>query len=122
MRFGTLLGWGIVIYAIMSLASSLFVVYGIAGTFIARLLGLLVLILVLTIAGRSLRRQHWIDVLPYSIGWAILAALLDAVYVVPFGGWAMYGDWNLWVGYVLVVIVPLIAPFTRALPEPQHLS
>ncbi|OGG53203.1 hypothetical protein A2851_02740 [Candidatus Kaiserbacteria bacterium RIFCSPHIGHO2_01_FULL_53_29] len=113
MRYGALLGWGIVIYAVMALAWSGFGIYGLAGTIASRVLELLVLIIVATIAGRSLRFHSWNDILPYSVSWAILIGLLDAVYNVPFGGWEIYADWNLWVGYTLVVLVPLLAPFTR---------
>ena len=116
MKYGKLLGWGIVIYAVMALAWSGFAIYGLTGTLTSRLLQLLVLIIVTTIAARSLKFHSWKDILPYSILWAILMGLLDIVYSVPFGGWGIYSDWNLWVGYTLVILVPLLAPKTRALP------
>lgn len=113
MKYGSIVGWAIVMYAIMALAWSGLSIYGFAGSISARILLLVVLVVVTTIAGRSLRFHSWRDVLPYSIAWAILIGLLDIVYSVPFGGWGIYADWNLWVGYLLVVIVPLLAPSTR---------
>ena len=117
MKYGSLLGWGIVIYAVMSLAWSGLVIYGLAGTLLSRILVLCVLIIVTSIAGRSLRFHLWKDILPYSALWALIVGLLDAVYTVPFSGWAIYGDWNLWVGYGLVAVVPLLTPLFRPLPE-----
>ncbi len=122
MKFGALLGWGIVIYAVMSLAWSGLVIHGVAGMVGAlgsRLLVLSVLIVVTTIAARSLRYHSWRDILPYSVAWAVLMAIFDAVYTAPFSGWTIYGDWNLWLGYALVAIVPLLTPLMRPLP-PAH--
>ncbi|OGG50083.1 hypothetical protein A3C18_00415 [Candidatus Kaiserbacteria bacterium RIFCSPHIGHO2_02_FULL_54_11b] len=116
MKYGALLGWGICIYAVMMLAWSGLVIYGLAGTLVARILVLCVLIIVTTIAARSLRYHSWKDILPYSIAWALMMGLLDAVYTVPYSNWTIYADWNLWVGYSLVAIVPLLTPFLRPLP------
>lgn len=118
MKFGPLLGWGITIYAVMYLAWNGFVLYGFTQGFVPRLCGLLVLVVVATIAGRSLRLAGWKDVLPYSLAWAIVVILLDAIFSVPFSGWQLYADWNVWVGYALVALVPLLAPYTR--PGASH--
>jgi uncharacterized PurR-regulated membrane protein YhhQ (DUF165 family) len=113
MRYGALLGWGIVVYAVMFLAVSIFAVYGLAGSLTARLLGLFVLIVVSTIAGRSLHFKSSLDILPYSIGWMVVVALLDASFAFPFRAWTIYMDWNLWLGYGLVVLIPLLTPYER---------
>ncbi len=117
MKYGALLGWGIVIYAVMSLVWSGLVIYGIAGGTLSLLFRLCVLIFLTTVAGHSLRFYSWKDILPYSAFWALMMALLDAVYTVPFSGWSMYSDWYLWVGYGLVAVVPLFTPLMRPLPE-----
>lgn len=116
MRYGALFGWGIVIYAIMSLAWSGLVVYGLAGTLISRVIILCVLIIVTSVAGRSLHFHSWKDILPYSALWAVMMGLLDAFYTVPYSGWPLYSDWNLWVGYALVAVVPLFTPLLRPVP------
>lgn len=113
MKYGALIGWGICIYAIMTLAWTGLALYGFAGTWGSRVAELIVLIITVTIAGRSLRFNSWKDILPYSILWVVIMALLDAVYTVPLSGWGIYADWNLWLGYALVALVPLFAPSTR---------
>ena len=110
MKYGALLGWGIVIYAIMSLAWSGLVIYGLVGVYFSVIFRLLILIIVTTIAGRSLRLYSWSDILPYSACWALTMGLLDAVYAVPFATWALYADWSVWAGYGLVAVVPLFSP------------
>lgn len=113
MKFGTLLGWGVVIYAVVALVSTGTLIYGYAGSLFASAAQLLVLVATAWVAGRSLRHSSWKDVLPYSVGWALIAAVLDALYVVPITGWGLYTAWQQWVGYGLIVVVPLIARAAR---------
>jgi hypothetical protein len=109
LRIGVLLGWGITIYAIMFLVWSAFVTYGFVEGVAPRLLGFLVLLVVGATAGRSLRVRSWRDILPYSFVWGIMMFILDAIMTVPFTGWYIYSDWNVWIGYALVVLAPLLA-------------
>ncbi len=62
--------------------------------------------IVVGIAARSLRYHTWRDVIPYSVTWMLVIALLDSVFTVPYTGWYLYTDWNIWVGYILVAVVP----------------
>lgn len=107
MKVGKLVGWGIVIYAIMYLLWSAFIAYGFTDGFLPRVAGLLVLVAISLKAGLSLRMHSWKDILPYSIGWAIIVGILDAVFSVPFSGWMIYTDLNLWFGYAVVAVAPL---------------
>ncbi|HVU75438.1 MAG TPA: hypothetical protein VHD38_01195 [Candidatus Paceibacterota bacterium] len=104
--------WGVVIYSMMYLLWSGFLIYGFTGA-PSRIIGLVALVILSIIAGRALRLSTWKDVLPYSIAWAVLIGIFDAVFSVPYTGWYLYTDWSLWVGYGLVVVVPLLAPYTR---------
>ena len=113
MKYGLLFGWGIVIYAVMFLLWSGFITYGFVEGFAPRATGLLVLIATVLLAGSSLRFHTWSDILPYSVIWAITMALLDAVFSVPYTGWQLYFDWNIWFGYAMVAIVPLFSPYVR---------
>ena len=118
MRIGALLGWGIVIYAVIFLAWSGFVLYGFIDGVMPRIAALAILIALALIAGRSLRFHSWRDILPYSIAWTVVAALLDVVFSVPFAGWSLYLDWNVWVGYSMILFVPLFAPLSRHSSHP----
>lgn len=113
MKIGSMIGWGIVIYAVMYLMWNGLVLYGFVDGIVPRLISLSVLVVTATIAGRSLRFTSAKDVAPYSIAWAIVVVLLDMVYTVPYAGWALYSDWNIWVGYALVAASPLVAPYIR---------
>ena len=112
-----ILSWGIVIYAIMSLVWTGIVTYGLAGTLPSRLVVFGALIAVTLVAGRSLRMHSWVDVLPYSIGWVGMMIAFDSIFTAPLSGFQSFADPNLWLGYLIVGAVPLLAPYTRA---PHH--
>lgn len=113
MRFDALFGWGIGIYAVMFLLWSGFVTYGFIDGIAPRVVGLAVLISIAFFAGHSLRFSSWFDVLPYSISWALMMAVLDGIFSVPLAGWAVFADPNVWLGYALVAVLPLFAPLAR---------
>jgi hypothetical protein len=123
MKYGALFGWGIAIYAVLSLVWSGFVIYGFAQGMLPRLTEFVLLLALSFVAGRSLRFVSWKDVLPYSVTWGIEAVLLDAIYSVPFSGWTLYANPALWFGYAIVVCVPLLTTLFRREPElPAHLT
>lgn len=105
------LGWGIVIYAVMYLAWSGLVIYGLSLGVLSLVARLIVLFVITGIAARSLRAMDWKDVVPYTIGWACIAILLDGIFLVPFSGWALYSSWSVWVGYGFIIVFPLLALF-----------
>lgn len=106
-------GWGVVIYAVMYLAWSGLVIYGLSLGILSLIVRLAVLVVIITIAGRSLRVDNWKDLVPYTFVWAVIAALLDGLFLVPFSGWALYSSWSVWVGYALVVVIPLFTSLRR---------
>lgn len=108
MNLRALFGWGIVIYAVLYLVWSGLVIHGLSDMFLSRILVIATLVALAAIATKSLRLFTERDVLPYAIGWVVIAGIMDAIFAVPSAGWRMYGDWNLWVGYILLLVVPLI--------------
>lgn len=108
-----ILGWGIVIYSVMYLFWSATVIYGFSFGIFGLVARLAILFLVTSIAARSLAFTNWKDILSYAAGWALLAAVFDAIFLVPFAGWALYASWSVWFGYALVILFPLIATRIR---------
>jgi hypothetical protein len=112
-RIGALLGWGIVIYAVMFLLWSIFITYGFVDGLAPRIVGLGALIAIGIIAGRSLRAHSWRDILPYSLAWGVMMGIFDVIMSVPFAGWYIFTDWTIWLGYAFVVISPLLALYPQ---------
>jgi len=111
MRFGALFGWGITIYAVFFLMWSAINAYGISQGPASDAIEILTLLAVCVIAGSSLKFRTWKDILPYSIGWAIVAVALDAFFTAPTGNWSLFSQWSTWIAYLLVVLFPLLAVF-----------
>lgn len=112
MKYSSLL-WGVVMYALMYLLWSTFLTYGFTAGYAPRFVTLAFLVALALFGARSLGFKSWHDILPYSFAWMLSIALLDIICVVPFTGWQLFYDWNLWVGYGLIVCVPLLAPLIR---------
>ncbi len=109
MKYSSLIGWGVAIYAVMYLVTSGLLLYGLLIGLIPTLLKLATLVFVTALAGRSLNVRVWQDVIPYSVLWALIVALLDAVFWVPLSGWTLYASPGVWIGYAIVMITPIIA-------------
>jgi len=107
--FSKAIGWGIVIYAVMYLVWSGLVIYGLSLGYLSLIVRLLVLFFITTIAARSLRLGNWKDVVPYSAVWAIVAAVFDGLFLVPFSGWGLYASLSVWFGYALILVLPLLS-------------
>lgn len=105
------LGWGAIIYAVVYTFWSATLIYGLSSGFVALCIRLLVMALITIVAARSLGLSNWKSILEYSVVWALTAIALDAVLLVPFSGWALYASWSVWVGYLLVVLFPLLSAF-----------
>lgn len=113
MKLGSFIGWGVVIYAIMRLTWDALVVYGFTFGYMPLIIELLVLVSMCIVAGRSLRFYTWKDIAPYSVSWAFVIVLLDMMFAVPNVGWYIYSDVHRWLGFALVAVIPLVAPYTR---------
>lgn len=120
MKSGALFGWGIVIYAIPTLAWSAMALYGWNAGFAPRLVEFFILAAVCIVAGKSLRFRTWKDILPYSIVWALVVAILDGVFTYPSQGFALYQAWISWAGYALVAVLPLFSTHFRRVPTPER--
>lgn len=106
-KYRALFGWGITMYAVMFLMWSGFIKYGFVDGYAPKIISYIILVIMATIAGRSLHLLSWTDILPYSFSWAVIIAILDAVYAATYVGWAMYSNPSVIIGYLITIIVPL---------------
>jgi len=100
-------------YAVMFLLWSAFTRLDFTAGPAPTLISLAILIVIAILAGRLLHYSSWKDILPYSLGWAIIVAVLDALLTVPFTGWQIFLQPSVLIGYALIILVPLLA-FDRA--------
>jgi hypothetical protein len=110
----SILGWGTVIYAVVYLVWAIIVVHGLSESIFARCAMLLTLLAVLAIATTSLRTLSKNDIYPLSFGWASVALFFDALLIAPISGFAIFAQWNVWVGYLLMLFIPHLVIRVRA--------
>lgn len=126
MKLRAVFGWGITIYALFFLLQSVFVTYGFVQGLFPALVSAVVLTGIVLVAATTLRMTSWKDVLPYSITWAVIAAILDGVLSFPYTGFAVYGTPVVLLGYLIIAVVPLfvtrfcIACNVLGMPCPIH--
>jgi hypothetical protein len=124
-KWGLLAGWGIAIYAFIFLLWNILVIYGYVGGMLPRLVLTIALIAVLILAAHNLHLTHWYEMLPYAVGWILIALVLDLICTVPVSGWMVWRDWTIWVGYALMLCVPLLVchhPAHRRHTKKHHAS
>jgi len=114
-RWKSLFGWGAGIYAAMFLLWSIFIKYGFVEGLLPNAISIVVLSVIVALAARSLHFTSWKDLLPYSIGWAVVVFVLDVLITVPFTGWAIFVHPRVIIGYALIIILPLL--FFERTPE-----
>ena len=119
MELGDRIGWGVVIYAVVFLMGAALHVYDVISLPMVLLCELAALVVVCIWAGTQLKFPLWKDILPYSIGWAIICIALDAIFQVPLEGWGFYAQWTSWIVYALVALLPLLSTFLRRKPAPH---
>ncbi len=66
-------------------------------------IGLLVLLLT-----RQLEISSKKQALQYAFGWVVTMVLLDMIITVRFTGWEIFSQWTVIVGYLLVLILPVL--------------
>lgn len=107
MNYKKLIGWGVAAYAAAFLVISGFIAYKMGDSIYAQIVAMVAVAAVVYFGGRSLGASSAMGVLKYSLGWVIIVAILDALFTVPFTGWEYFMSWEAWLGYAIILLVPL---------------
>jgi hypothetical protein len=109
MNYKKLFKYGIFIWATAYIIASIFVGMGLVEALFAKLAILIAIGTITFYAAKNLKLKKAKDSLKYSAGWIIIGVLLDMVATIPFTGWAFFTQWNLWLGYLLIIMIPLLS-------------
>ncbi len=85
-----------------------FVAYKSQDTLAAKVATIAAMLILLFLAGRSVKTSSRLGVLKYSFGWLIIIGILDVLFTVPFTGWQIFSSWETWLGYALLFLVPFL--------------
>lgn len=99
--------FGIMLWVLMFVIMSVFVGFNIYNFPVTQLIGAIIAgIIAFVLAGRA-RPASAGAALGYGFFWIIIAAILDAVVTMRFNP-EIFSAWALWLGYALVLFVPLL--------------
>lgn len=109
--YGRFLLYGFLSYATIFMLWSLLAAYGMSAGRGAQLISYLVTIIVIIVATRALSIQHLRAVVLCGVGWMVLHALLDVLYVVPTAGFGPFFTSYVWIEYAIVASTPTTTLF-----------
>jgi predicted Na+-dependent transporter len=125
-NYKNIFGFGVLIYLVIFLIMSGFAAYDMRDTLTAKIITLAAIALVAFWGGKSLNPANMAEALKHSIGWVVIIVVLDALITARFTGFGIFSQWNVLLGYVLVVLTPLLAiakakeaPQTQTPPSPK---
>lgn len=104
-------GLGILIWMVVYAASMLLGVYDMSGALWTQIVAVVIAAVIAYIAGMMVKASSMNAMIKYSVAWVIVTLVLDAVLASfwTMGGYGIFSTWYLWVGYVLILLVPLVA-------------
>jgi len=111
--FKKVLGYGLLVYVVAFIVASIFVAYGSTESTLATWAVLIAVLVAVLFASKRLGVQTGGEAFKYSLGMLIIVAILDLVLTVPFTGMEIYSTWHIWVGYLLILFVPVLTSKLR---------
>lgn len=109
MNYKKLIGYGLLIWVVAYLIACVFVAYKASDGLLAKVVILVAVIVAALFAGRKVKPNSVTNALKYSVSWLVIALLMDCLLTVPFTGWQIFASWDMWVGYAIVALAPLVS-------------
>lgn len=119
MSLKKLVGYGVLIWVVVYLVATAFFAYKMLGAWWANALLVVLAAVMAGWAGTRISQPSRVAMLRYSVGWVVIAAVLDALLSVPFTGWTLFMMWSVWAAYAAILLIPV---FTVRIPavEPSQ--
>ena len=116
MNYKKLFGFGVLIWAVAYLVATAFVAYKMGESLLAQIVITLAVIAASCFCGWALELNSVKEILKYSASWLVIAFVLDLILTVPFTGWRIFYSWELWAGYLAILLVPLLSAKKTPVP------
>lgn len=113
MNYKKLIGFGILIWVTAFVTASLFVAFNKIDSIAAKIIVPLAVGTAVFFVSKNLNLNSTKSAFKYSAAWIIIGLLLDVVITVPFTGWEIFTKWNVWLGYFLILIVPVLTAYGK---------
>jgi hypothetical protein len=109
MNYKKLIGFGILLWITAFAIASVFVGAKAIDSIAAKITVPIVVGIAAFFVGKNLKLKSIPETLKYSVVWIVIGVLLDMAVTVPFTGWGIFAEWNVWLGYFFVLTAPLLA-------------
>lgn len=113
MNYKKLIGFGVLIWVTAFVVASLFVALNKIDTIAAKIIVPLAVGIAAFFTAKNLNLDSARNAFKYSVAWIIIGLLLDIILTTPFTGWGIFIEWNVWLGYFLILIVPYLTTKTN---------
>lgn len=107
MDFKKAIGFGVLIWILMFVVVSIFIGFNIYDKAIVKILTAIIGGIIVFIIAGKVKLETKNIALSYGIMWVLTGIILDAIITMRFNS-KIFSDWSLWLGYVLVLLVPLL--------------
>ncbi len=112
------LGFGVLIWDVIFITDSVLNTLKISSTLIMQIV-FMVAIIITYLLTENLDLDSVSGAIKYGFAWAIVMMLLDAAVAACYLGWESFSQFDTWINYVLVVLVPI---FTIKLKDNQKIA
>ena len=103
------LGYGGIIWGVAFIVVSIFIGFKVSSQIIVQGITTLAVVITAFLLAKSLNVSTMKEMLKYSFSWVIVGLILDALITARFTGWEFFSRWEMWLGYLLILVVPLLA-------------
>ena len=117
MNYKKLIGFGALIWGTAFITMTAFVAYQMGNYVLSTAILWIVVAIVAYLCGKNLQFVSRAQALKYSASWVAVGLIMDSIFTVPFTGWTIFSAWELWLGYILVLVVPLFTVKTQQTPQ-----
>ena len=107
MNIKNTIGFGLVAYVVIFIYWSIIAGFEFSATTWSWYVGFVVVAIVAHFLGAKLGEKNAPTILKYSVTWVIVVAILDALLSTRFVEGNLFAMWQTWVGYLLLLLVPL---------------
>ena len=101
-------GYGVIIWVVAFIVASIFVGFQITGMW-KQIITTLAVVIAAFMLAKKLNISSVKEMLKYSFIWVVVGVILDYFITVKFTGKEFLMSKEMWIGYVLILLVPLLA-------------
>ncbi|MDD4990419.1 MAG: hypothetical protein PHW31_03875 [Candidatus Pacebacteria bacterium] len=110
MNFLKLIGYGILIWVVAFVIVSIFIGFKVSSDNMwVKIITTLAVFIAAILLAKNLKESSQSKMFLYGILWAVIALILDAVITARFTDWEVFGQWNITLGYLLIILASLLA-------------